>query len=292
VESGNALFHDSGTVYKITPDGIRTTIASGMFGPTSAAFDSEGNLYVTDTWNGRILEFSPEGTQKIFAFGLNLPTYLAFQPIALMQPPTITCPKPLMLECENGVALGTLQISVQETNNISVQVVWKVDDVPYQTNCIPSGGAIAPTNLTLTTTFGKGEHVVGVSASNGGAVPTTCSTTVTVSDTTAPTMVSIRATPNVIWPPNKHMIPVNVTVYAVDNCDPTVITKITQVTSNEPEKLSTPDWEITGALSLNLRADRLGMGQGRIYTIQVQSQDLSGNISYVSANVAVFHDKK
>lgn len=56
-------------------------VASGMFGPTSLAFDTEGNLYVTDTWNGRILEYSPDGTESTFASGLNLPTFLAFQPI-------------------------------------------------------------------------------------------------------------------------------------------------------------------------------------------------------------------
>ncbi len=81
VENGNPIFHDSGTVYEITPGGIRTTIASGMFGPTSLAFDTEGNLFVTDTWNGRILELLPDGTETTFFSGLNLPTYLAFQPV-------------------------------------------------------------------------------------------------------------------------------------------------------------------------------------------------------------------
>jgi len=291
VEAGYS-FPGSGAVYKISPGGIRTTIGSGMFAPASLAFDAEGNLFVTDTWNGRILEFSPDGTEKLFASGLNLPTYLAFQPIGSVPPPTITCPAPLMLECENGVAVATIQVTAQEANKIPVQVVWTVDNVPYRTNNIPGGGATASTNLTLTATFGTGEHLVGVSASNGAALTTTCSTTVTVNDTIAPKIVSISAAPNVLWPPNKNMIPVLVTLDAIDNCDPSVAKRITQVTSNEPQELSTPDWEITGALSVNLRADRLGKGHGRIYTIQVQCEDSSGNISYASVAVVVPHDKK
>jgi sugar lactone lactonase YvrE len=80
VENGNPMFHDSGAVYRITQGRIET-IASGMFGPTGLAFDTEENLFVTDTWNGRILKFSPDGTKSTFASGLNLPTFLVFQTI-------------------------------------------------------------------------------------------------------------------------------------------------------------------------------------------------------------------
>lgn len=207
-------------------------------------------------------------------------------------PPVIICPVPLVLECENGATDGTVQVTVQESSDIPVQVVWTVDDDPYQTNTIPAGGAIAPTNLTLTSTFGTGEHFIGVSASNGQGTPTTCSTTVTVSDLMPPQIVSIETIPKVLWPPDHRMVPVNVIANAVDNCDPSPVAKITRVTSNEPENHFAPDWEITGPLSVNLRADRLGRGQGRIYTIQIQCEDSSGNISYDSVNVAVPHDKK
>jgi hypothetical protein len=235
------------------------------------AYGISGNNIVGGYWNGS----SYEG-------------FLATR----VPPPTIVCPAPLVFECENGSADGTVQVTVQESNDIPVQVVWTVDDVPYQTNNIPAGGAITSTNLTLTATFGTGEHAVGVSASNGQAAPATCSTTVTVNDTVPPQIVSIAATPNVLWPPNKRMIPVNVRVDAVDNCDPSPVAKIIQVTSNKPENLSVPDWEFTGPLSVNLRADRLGTGEGRIYTIQVQCEDASGNVSYSSVNVTVPHDKK
>jgi hypothetical protein len=87
------------------------------------------------------------------------------------------------------------------------------------------------------------------------------------------------------------MIPVSLVVDALDSCDPLPIAQIIQVTSNEPQKPVETDWEITGPLSLNLRADRLGSGRGRIYTIFVECQDGSGNVSATSVDVVVPNNK-
>ena len=171
-----------------------------------------------------------------------------------------------------------------------VVVVWTLDGTPYQTNNMPPGGNITASNVTFTANFGLGEHVVVVSASNGQTDPITCSTTVTVNDTTPPRIVRIVATPNVLWPPNHRMIPVNLTVDAVDSCDPSPVVRITNVTSNEPQNPFAPEWEITGAQCLNLRAERSGKGQGRTYTIAVQCKDLSGNISTAAVDVTVRHN--
>jgi hypothetical protein len=40
---------------------------------------------------------------------------------------------------------------------------------------------------------------------------------------------------------------------------------------------TTPDWTITGDLTLNLRAERSDKGIGRTYTITVEGGDSSGN---------------
>src|SRR5207302_9990585 len=114
--------------------------------------------------------------------------------------------------------------------------------------------------------------------------------TVTVHDTTPPQIIRIVATPKALWPPNHQIVPVSVMVDAVDNCDPSPGVRITNVTSNEPQDPLAPDWEITGAQSLNLRAERLGQGQGRVYTIVVQCRDLSGNVSTASIDVTVPHN--
>ncbi|HEX4708513.1 MAG TPA: hypothetical protein VH229_12380, partial [Candidatus Udaeobacter sp.] len=82
----------SGSVYKITPNGVRTIFASGMYAPASLAFDCLGNLFVVDSgilpeFPGVIYEFTPAAKRSIFARaagsrepGLEF-IYLAFQPV-------------------------------------------------------------------------------------------------------------------------------------------------------------------------------------------------------------------
>ena len=95
-------------------------------------------------------------------------------------------------------------------------------------------------------------------------------------ETKAPLIKSISATPSTLWPPNHKLVPVTVSVTAVSqDCPPEpVACKITKVASNEgPDPLGdgndAPDWKITGALTVDLAAERSGLGDGRIYTITV-----------------------
>jgi hypothetical protein len=87
-------------------------------------------------------------------------------------------------------------------------------------------------------------------------------------DTTAPVIESLTASSNVLWPPNHQMVLVTLTAQVADLVDMAPATRIISVASNEPENGpgdgdTAPDWEITGALTLNLRAERAGGGSGR-----------------------------
>ena len=53
-----------------------------------------------------------------------------------------------------------------------------------------------------------------------------------------------------------------------------------------------PDWQITGPLSLNLKAERFGRKGGRTYTIVVECEDRDGNIALASVDVVVPHDRR
>jgi hypothetical protein len=55
---------------------------------------------------------------------------------------------------------------------------------------------------------------------------------------------------------------------------------------------TSPDWEITGDLTVDLRAERSGRGEGRIYTVNVSATDESGNIGTADVDVIVPHNKK
>ena len=68
-----------------------------------------------------------------------------------------------------------------------------------------------------------------------------------------------------------------------DVCGPTRW-KIISITSNQAVDAkgsgnTAPDWEITGAHTANVRAERSGKEGTRIYTITVQAVDESGNLS-------------
>jgi hypothetical protein len=117
-----------------------------------------------------------------------------------------------------------------------------------------------------------------------------------VVDTTPPEIRSAIPTPSELWSPNHKMVPVVVAVDVHDICDATPTCRIVSVTSNEPANGSgdgnTPvDWEITGVLTLSLRAERSGNGNGRVYTITVECIDDSGNAARKATTVTVAHDQ-
>src|SRR5207249_1402823 len=71
-DTGNA---GGGSVYEFTPNGVRSTFASGLAG--ALAFDKAGNLFVLD-FGGKIHKFTTSGARTTFASGFNWAWPLAF----------------------------------------------------------------------------------------------------------------------------------------------------------------------------------------------------------------------
>lgn len=105
-----------------------------------------------------------------------------------------------------------------------------------------------------------------------------------------PTITSISATPSVLWPPDNNMSPVSVSVEAFDNSDPTPGCQITNVESNEP--IDGTGWQITGPLTLDVLAQRLGTGIGRKYIFTVTCTNSSQLTSSATISVFVPHDQR
>ena len=76
---GNLFVSDpqNQVLVKITPGGAKTTFDSG-YAPAGLAFDAAGNLFVADSGFGRIYKYLPNGTKTIFASGVSGPFGLAF----------------------------------------------------------------------------------------------------------------------------------------------------------------------------------------------------------------------
>jgi hypothetical protein len=101
-----------------------------------------------------------------------------------------------------------------------------------------------------------------------------------------PRITSLTASPSVLSPPNNQLQDVTLTAVVTDNCQ-VASSRIVSVASSESVSDPARDWEITGDLTLKLRASRLPKGGGRTYTIAVECRDVARNVSTRTVTVAV-----
>jgi hypothetical protein len=208
--------------------------------------------------------------------------------------PEVVCPGAATVEC--GTA-ATFTARVSDADGEPLRVVWTLNGVPVQTNNIAAGGPPTSALVPFTASLPRGTNTLGVAATDSTGNSTACSSTVIVVDTIPPIITAVSADPNVLWSPNHKMVAVGVRATITDACGPTAW-RILSVASNEPvndigDGNTSPDWEITGDHTVNLRAERSGANKaGRIYTITVQATDAAGNRSdSKTAKVTVPHDK-
>jgi serine protease len=144
-----------------------------------------------------------------------------------------------------------------------------------------------------TVSMPAGSHTFTVTVTDGNGASATDSMTVTVRDVTAPTIGSVTATPGVLTSANHEMVSVGIAVASTDACGGIVTCRIVSVTSNEPTSglgggdVGPNDWQITGPLTVNLRAERWHKGSGRVYTITVECTDAAGNRATSMVTVTV-----
>jgi hypothetical protein len=216
--------------------------------------------------------------------------------LATNSPPTVTCPQTSDVECtSHDGTLVNLVAAVADPDGDPLIVVWTIDGEEQPAIQVPSGGATTSAQVPFPVQLGLGEHTVSVAVTDGESVAVSCESVITVVDTTAPVINSIKPNPASLWPPNHKMKTVKVAVDADDACGE-VTTRIVQVTSNEPvndqgDGNTGPDWLISDDGKLQLRAERSGGGNGRVYTITVEATDEAGNTTTGTTEVTVPHSK-
>lgn len=166
-----------------------------------------------------------------------------------------------------------------------------------------AGGTINGDNTgssVSVTAGGVGAMMVSVEVTDG---TTNCSNTVThevtVEDAEAP-VITPATNPIMLWPPNHKYVTINLSqcVAAVsDNCADLTAgnVMISKVTSDEPEDAlgggdgnTENDIVIAGdCQSVQLRSERLGSGNGRVYTIHLSLNDGNGNVGTATRLVTV-----
>ncbi|HVG22694.1 MAG TPA: hypothetical protein VND45_00950 [Thermoanaerobaculia bacterium] len=173
------------------------------------------------------------------------------------------------------------------------------DDAPPQTPCsidcpeditVGNDAGQCGANVTFTPPAGAtcdalsgAFFPIGTTTVTCTAGALSCDFDVTVNDEEAPSVGTIAASPNVLWSPNGQMVDVNIAYSGTDNCGPASCS-IVSIASNEPDP---SDYEIVDAHTVRLRAERLGTGSGRTYTITVNCGGSTGQVT-----VSVPHSQK
>ena len=192
-------------------------------------------------------------------------------------PPAIDCPDDTQLECPADTTPGA--------NGFAMAVDNCTDDptIDHADLSVPGCGGTETIARTWTATDESGN------ASD-------CEQVIEVVDTTPPEVVC-SVNDELMWPPNHKFKDVGFQFMAADACDPEPPAIDVAVTSDEHASDARgaggpnhcPDAIVGDDFSVELRAERSGGGDGRIYRITVNATDDCGNVGTCSAGVGVPH---
>jgi hypothetical protein len=189
-------------------------------------------------------------------------------------PPVIVAPSAVTVECSGpsgqAVALGT-----------------------------PITGDVCDPSLTVSNDapalFPLGTTTVTWKATDDAGLMATATQTVVVEDTTPPE-ITLALSPTTLWPPNHELYAIAAAIEVSDICDADPQVTLLSAVSDEPDD-STGDGhtgnDVRGAdigtddRTFQVRAERKGNGDGRIYTVHYQAEDGSGNTTPAEGTVSV-----
>ncbi|MBI2514374.1 MAG: HYR domain-containing protein [Opitutae bacterium] len=203
-------------------------------------------------------------------------------------------------DAAGNVATKTFTVTVADTTapvltvpaNITLEATSAAGaSATFAATATDATGAALSYSAASGSTFPLGTTTVNVTATDAAGNASTGHFTVTVRDTKAPVITSVTTNAPALWPPNHKMVAVTVSASATD-AGGAVTYRIVSVTSSEPDNGlgdgdTANDIAVTGAMTVNLRAERSGNGNGRTYTITVEAKDAAGNTSTSTVAVVV-----
>jgi uncharacterized repeat protein (TIGR01451 family) len=162
------------------------------------------------------------------------------------------------------------------------------------------------TSPTTPANCGVVNNTATASAANeksGDTTNNSSSASITLTDNTAP-VINLSSQVNTLWSPNHKYVNFKITDFVssvTDSCQTTIgLSSITivKVTSDEPENINSGDGNTFQDMliapdckSVDLRAERDGNKNGRVYTITLKATDANGNKSYATVKVTVPHSQ-
>ncbi len=199
--------------------------------------------------------------------------------------PVITCPASIAASTDPGICAAHVDPgTATATDNCDTPVIT----------------ATRSDGQPLTATYPKGTTTITWTATDSSGNHSSCSQIITVVDNEPPVIVFNGLTPS-MWPPNHKYQTFSATNFVTgvtDNCDSISVSSvvITKVTSDEIENGNGDGNTFNDIViaanckSVQLRAEREGNGDGRVYTIFFSVQDSSGNTGTGTARVVVRHN--
>ncbi|MCH9688490.1 MAG: hypothetical protein K0V04_44075 [Deltaproteobacteria bacterium] len=168
------------------------------------------------------------------------------------------------------------------------------DALPEQIAVLLDPGACDDAQLApLDGPFPPGEYDLDVvDEATGDAV---CSARLEVTDEVPPDVTTVEIE---LWPPNHkfHAIELDECFAEVDDCDDRWDARLVWAASDEPSNANgdgntSDDIVIRSSTGVELRSERQGGSNGRVYTLGFEVQDRSGNVSEGVCIVSVPHDQ-
>jgi hypothetical protein len=256
-------------------------VCSAVVGfPAPTASDNCGATVGTDIASGSVF---PKGTTTVHATATDPSGHTAacsfHVTVEDTEAPAISCPGSIVTSTDPGVCSAVVDYAAPTASD----------------NC----GVTVGTDVASGSIFPQGTTTVHATATDPEGHVAHCAFDVTVNDTEPPA-ITVILDPAVLWPPNHQMIPVTASLSLSDNCG-AASALLTSVASSEPDDAQgngdgktvddvqnaapgTPD------LSFDLRSERAGTGQGRVYTATYTATDASGNVATGTGTSFVPHD--
>lgn len=200
-------------------------------------------------------------------------------------PPYLECPTvPAATECEGTLEGGAYVPLFASTYDACGEAALLND----QTEVGADASRVYPvgsTTVNFTSTDPSGNQAA-------------CSLVVNVVDTMPPDLV-LQVDPQILWPPDRSIVPVAVRWVTQDACEHgAVAVQLVSAVSSEPDTGRLKGFDIQGAEIgtadgfMGLRAERNGQGPGRVYTLTYHAVDATGNITTGEVTVVVPRDQQ
>jgi hypothetical protein len=211
------------------------------------------------------------------------------------RPPTAIASAPHTVECDQP---GAASVPLDARQSSDPDGFDDIKAFAWFSNYWTTSPSLLATGAEAEATLPMGHTDVTLMVLDNATARDLDELTVSVIDTTPPTITNVAASPPCLWPPNKKLVRFvlgdSLTVEAADICDPSPTMQIIAARQIGGTNLPGDPIDVFhDSTTVCLRSDRKGGElEGRAYEIDIEVTDESGNTSVARLVVRVPHDAR